>query len=149
MRRPTCRRDQSRQLDVKMTPMIDVIFLLLIFFVCTASFQFPETILPTRLSMPGTVGAEVAIQDDMVDLDQIVVKVIWRDGAVRWRINDVDYDRLAEVRAVMEAVRRVKVDLPVILDIDPGVPMENVIDVYDLCRRLGLQHVQFAASMSA
>ena len=38
-----------------MTPMIDVIFLLLIFFVCTASFQAPEQILPTNLRLPGSL----------------------------------------------------------------------------------------------
>jgi len=148
MRRPTCHRDESRRLDVKMTPMIDVIFLLLIFFVCTASFQAPEAILPTRLSMPGAIGTEFVPPDDVVDLDQIVVEVMRRDGSTRWRINDVDYMALAEVQAVLDAVKRVKADLPVILDVEPGVPMESVIDVYDLCRRLGLQQVQFAASIT-
>ena len=45
-------------MEVKMTPMIDVIFLLLIFFVCTASFRAVEEVLPTNLSLPGAIGAE-------------------------------------------------------------------------------------------
>ncbi|MEA1952290.1 MAG: biopolymer transporter ExbD, partial [Planctomycetota bacterium] len=46
MRRPSYHREGRERLDVKMTPMIDVIFLLLIFFVCTASFQMLEEVLP-------------------------------------------------------------------------------------------------------
>ena len=42
-RSPFARRDS---LEIKMTPMIDVVFLLLIFFVWTASFQVVEYLLP-------------------------------------------------------------------------------------------------------
>ena len=38
-------------------------------------------------------------------------------------------------------------ELPVILDVDGEVPLEDVIDVYDLCRRIGLDRIQFAASV--
>ncbi len=130
-----------------MTPMIDVIFLLLIFFVCTASFRPPEEILPTRFSLPGTIAGDVPVDPEIEDLDEIVVKVLWRDGRAQWQINDRDYNTLAEVRAVLAAVKAVKDDLPVILDVEPAVPMENVIDLYDLCRQVGLERIQFAASV--
>ncbi len=130
-----------------MTPMIDVIFLLLIFFVCTANFQPPEQILPTQLSLPGEIDSDVPVPPEVEDLDQIVVKVVWRDGQIGWQINEVDYDLLTDVRAVLREVKKVKVDLPVILDVEPVVPMEYVIDVYDLCRDVGLGRVQFAASV--
>ncbi len=131
---------------MKMTPMIDVIFLLLIFFVCTASFQAVEEILPTNLILPGSIAADVPLDPELEDLDEIVVKVLWHDGRVSWQINRRDYGRLDQVRAVLAAAAQVKIDLPVILDVDPDVPLENVIDVYDLCRRIGLEKVQFAAS---
>jgi biopolymer transport protein ExbD len=148
MRRPAYYREQRGRLEVKMTPMIDVIFLLLIFFVCTASFRAPEAVLPTRLLLPGSIQSEVEIDPEVVDLGKIVVKILWREGRVRWQINEEDYRRLADVRAVLLAIKQVKADLPVILDVDPVVPMEDVIDVYDLCRQVGLERVQFAASAS-
>ena len=129
-----------------MTPMIDVIFLLLIFFVCTASFQAVEQILPTNLSLPGSIAADVPLDPELEDLDEIVVKILWHDGRASWRINSRDYVRLLDVRAVLAAAARVKIDLPVILDVDPDVPLERVIDVYDLCRQIGLEKVQFATS---
>jgi len=130
-----------------MTPMIDVIFLLLIFFICTASFRAAEEIIPTRLSLPGTIASDVPIDPEVEDLEEIVVEILWREGRASWRINDRDYARLADVRAVLTAASRVKTDLPVILDVEPPVPMEDVIDVYDLCRQIGLEKIQFAASV--
>ncbi len=129
-----------------MAPMIDVIFLLLIFFVCTASFQPPEEILPTRLSMPGAVESAVEIDPELLDLDEIVVKVLWREGQAHWQINGRDYDSLDAVGEVLTAAARLQSDLPVILDIEPTVPMEDVIDLYDICRAIGLEQVRFAAS---
>jgi biopolymer transport protein ExbD len=125
--------------------MIDVIFLLLIFFVCTANFQAPERTLPTHLLLRGSIQSEVEIDPEIVDLGEIVVKLIWHQGRTHWQINDVDYTQLAEVQAVLAKIKQLKADLPVILDVDASVPMEDVIDVYDLCRQIGLERVQFAA----
>jgi biopolymer transport protein ExbD len=147
MRRPPYHRDRGR-LDVKMTPMIDVIFLLLIFFVCTASFQRAEAILPTDLSLPGISDA-VPIEQQWEDLDEIVVKIVWRDDRPGWQINEQDVATLKQLWASLEAAARIQIDLPVILDVDGRVPIENVIDVVDLCRQIGLEKVLFAASAGA
>jgi len=131
-----------------MTPMIDVIFQLLIFFVCTASFRPPEQILPTRFSLPGSISSETPIKpEEIVDLDEIVVKILWRDARPSWEINNRVYGQLADVRKLLAAISQMQGDLPVILDVAPETPMEDVIDVYDLCRQVGLQRIQFAASV--
>ena len=152
MRRPTYHRDPHGRLDVKMTPMIDVIFLLLIFFVCTASFQAPEEVLPVQMPSSGAIAAEVEIPE-VADLGEIVVKVLWRrvgdERDARWEINGRRYEKLADVEDVLRAIREVKADLPVILDVEPQVPMEDVIDVHDVCLMVGLEQVQFAASVNA
>ena len=44
--------------DIPMTPMIDVVFLLLVFFVWTASFQLVENRLPGAIAPP-TAGGTV------------------------------------------------------------------------------------------
>ena len=73
MRRPTYHRDSHGRLDVKMTPMIDVIFLLLIFFVCTASFRAAEEVLPAQMPSSGTIAADVEIPEKVDVLGEIVV----------------------------------------------------------------------------
>jgi len=137
-----------------MTPMIDVIFLLLIFFVSTASFQAAEEILPTNLSLPGTMPDVRPIDQELEDLDEVVVKIMWRAGGPSWQIGlegqQVDQRLcrdLDEVARALATVAQVRVDLPVILDVEGEVPIEDVIDVYDVCRRIGLEKIQFAASV--
>jgi biopolymer transport protein ExbD len=158
MRRPPYHRDDRGRLDVKMTPMIDVIFLLLIFFVCTASFRPAEEILPTNLSLPGTVSDVEPVNPEWEDLDEIIVKILWHEGRPGWRMElrgqqaDPRACRdLKELGEALAAVARVRADLPVILDVEDKdhVPIESVIDVWDLCRRIGLEKVQLAASVDA
>ena len=52
MRRPSplVSRGSETDIDSAMTPMIDVVFLLLVFFVWTASFQIVEHVMPSELS---------------------------------------------------------------------------------------------------
>lgn len=127
-----------------MTPMIDVIFNLLIFFVCTVSFQPPEEILPTYLSTLGT-AANVPRPPEIQDFDDVVVKIFARGDQVAWEVNKQQYATLSQVRDVLRAIAGVKNDLPVILDAEGDIPLGDVIDLYDLCRLSGFQKIQFAA----
>lgn len=43
------RRPQSKRLEISMAPMIDVVFLLLVFFLLTANFRSKEGFLPVNL----------------------------------------------------------------------------------------------------
>lgn len=126
--------------------MIDVIFLLLVFFIATASFRAVEEVLPTNVRLPGTAAEAAPIDPEIADLDEIVVEVLWEDGQPRWRVQGRQYDRLEDVGAVLAAVARVKNDLPVILDVAGEAPLGRAIDLYDLCRRIGLAKIQFAAA---
>jgi biopolymer transport protein ExbD len=130
-----------------MTPMIDVIFLLLIFFVCTASFQIPEQVLPTNLSLPGAVAADVPLNKMELDFEEVIIKVFSRDGQVAWEVNQRACAGLGEVHQILLALATVSTDVPVILDSEGEVPLGHVIDLCDLCRITGFQKVQFAASV--
>jgi biopolymer transport protein ExbD len=131
-----------------MTPMIDVVFLLLIFFLCTASFQIREQILPSSLRIArGTGDRQAELPDQLVDLEQVVVKIYWDDARPRWEVNRLPKASLAEVADVLAAAAAVRIDVPVIVDPAAGVPLGHVIEVYDLSRSLGFAKIQFAASL--
>jgi biopolymer transport protein ExbD len=80
------------------------------------------------------------------DLERVVVKAAVRDGRVRWTVNERACDSLAEVREVLGVVAEIDSSLPVILDVEPDVPLGDMIDVYDLCRLAGFEKIRFAAS---
>ncbi len=145
MRLPHSHLDRP-DIDVKMTPMIDVVFLLLIFFVCTASFQVAEDLLPTSLLASGS-STPMAVEGEP-DLEHVLVKASHAEAQTSWIVNKRPCHSLPEVRQVLAAVAQIDLSLPVILDVGRAVPLGDMIDLYDLCQVLGFDQIQFAVSPS-
>jgi biopolymer transport protein ExbD len=131
-------------IEIAMTPMIDVVFLLLVFFVCTASFQAPEDVLPSSILAAGTTPSDLKLEPEP-NLERVVVKLRSPAGRLAWIVNDRPYDNLRAVRDGLKAVAEIDPGLPVILDVDGAVPLGDVIDVYDISRVVGFDKIQFAA----
>lgn len=131
-----------------MTPMIDVVFLLLIFFICTASFQITEQDLPSNLRIESGAGTStVEVDPDLEDLPPVIVSISWNGGRPAWEMNGHRYTSLGAVRQVLAAAAQVDHGLPVILDVEGDVPLGYVIDLYDASRFAGFEKIQFAASV--
>ncbi|MEX2186752.1 MAG: biopolymer transporter ExbD [Pirellulales bacterium] len=151
MRRPSVQRDPIG-FDSVMAPMIDIVFQLLIFFICTANYATIEEILPSRFA--ATSGAaEAAIVDPReLDLERIALRGRLSGGRTVWSLNERPLGGPVEVRAQMAAIRGQMdaVGTPaasraVVLDRDGEVPLGDGIDVYDVCRLEGFEKIQFAA----
>ena len=142
MRTPT-HHDDRRQTDIAMTPMIDVVFQLMIFFICTASFQAAEEMLPSNLAVisGNTAPSPVEIEPE---LERIVVRATYENGQAQWVVNERPCATLMDVRQVLHAVAQIDRTLPVILDVAGDVQLGNMIDVYDLCRLEKFEKIQFA-----
>jgi len=141
----------SRQsfMELKMTSLIDVVFLLLIFFVWTASFQMVEYVLPSQVSeasQRGTAGNAEQPLTAAADFPELVVRVRWANGRPTWSVNDEPVPALLEVQHKLTRVFAINPEAPVIVHPDQEVPLGHVIDLYDLTRRIGFRKVQFAAS---
>lgn len=148
MRRHSVYTERRSDLDVKMTPMIDVVFLLLVFFVWTASFHIVEHILPSSVSaLRGSEPSDTTVPPPPEeDFDDVVIRILWSDTQPAWRVNDEPMNTLAGVRTSLGVIAQVKPDAPVILHPDQEVPLGHVIDLYDITRLEGFEKVQFAAS---
>jgi len=141
MRLPT--HHGRTETDVAMTPMIDVVFLLLIFFICTASFQAAEELLPMGLAATGGPGAAAAVEVDS-DRERIVIGATHADAETRWVVNKHACNSLAELRQLLAAAAEANRARPVTLDVAGEVPLGDMIDVYDLCRLVRFEKIQFA-----
>ena len=131
--------------DVAMTPMIDVVFLLLIFFICTASFQAAEELLPMGLAV-GDGASAAAANDTPADSRRILIGATHANGATHWLVNERLCPSLVEVRQVLQAAAESDRTLPVVLDVAGEVPLGDMIDVYDLCRLSHFEKIQFAVA---
>ena len=136
----------QRPFSVSMTPMIDVVFLLLIFFVCTASFQIPEAILPSPLTLPGTTAADSTPKPEPV-LERLLIAVSQRGDALQLTLNGQNIPTIARFSELLTALAGVDTELPVLLDIADETPLGTAIDVYDRCRLAGFRKIQFVAEV--
>ncbi|MFO0914277.1 MAG: biopolymer transporter ExbD [Pirellulales bacterium] len=145
MRLPNHLLRRDRSLEISLTPMIDVVFQLMIFFVWTASFEIPERLLPTTVSLPRGNAAALELPPELRDLERIVIKVYWRNEQPAWQLNDVESAGLVEIQDKLTAVAAISADLPVLIDPQDSVPLEHVIRTYDTARHTGFRRIQLAA----
>ena len=139
-------QERHRQ-DSTMTPMIDVVFLLLVFFVWTASFKTVELILPSEVSaqegsQPTTVVEPVPEQD----FDQVVIRLQWLMDQAHWSINETAMGSIEEVSSFLQQLVQIKSDAPIIIHPDPAVPMNWVIEAYDRAKLAGFEQISFAVN---
>lgn len=139
------RRKHRVSMGLRMTPMIDVIFLLLTFFVMTAKFQDPEKHLPVMVAKAGPPPA--AAEDRRLKI------FVEADAAgCRLRVEDRPPIQLSEVNpseSLLVLARKVRRELeatgpvPVELYCGDAVSWDIVVKVYDVLYALGLQNITF------
>jgi len=145
MRLPSLLRSQEQDIDSMMTPMIDVVFLLLVFFVWTTSVQLTEFLLPSQVS--ANLGNQPSDPVDVTpedDFEKMVIQLQWDGADVSWKINRVTFADLEQVQVQLQALADIQVEAPVIIHPEKLVPMEHVIDVYDATRLAGFTQVSLA-----
>ena len=132
--------------EVKMTPMIDVVFLLLIFFLWTSSFLKPEFDLPSAIAEPPAAGAQMSdeINEPVEPFDEIVVRVLAQDVGFIYQLNGKEVDNLARLKSQVAAIIEIGVQPAVIVDPDENVTMNIAVEVYDAVRAAGADRVLFA-----
>ena len=137
------RRDSKEsEGGVPMTSLMDLVFLLLIFFIVTASLKKPQKAL--KISMPTAAHAtDVRLQEE------VVISVT--EGGERYIHDGVKYNNQAPVSrsqlmAVMNEVaakRRKGRNVVIRLDIDQAVQYTHLMDILDNLHFLGLDSVYF------
>ena len=145
MRRPVVTNDDS--LEIKMTPMIDVVFLLLVFFVWTSSFELPEFNLPSAIAQAPEGGSEAntMAEPPTEAFDEIVIKLATQAGITRWTLNGQDVSDAEDLQNRLAEIISLGVQPPVIVDPAPQTPMSEAIQAYDAARLAGADRVLFAA----
>lgn len=140
----------NRDYGDPMTPMIDVVFNLLIFFVVTAVGAAPEQLLPADLPESGAVVATVTPEDRKSWVTDVWLKLsLGESDTLQVDMNGTVYRDLALLKGNLRELASVSPENPVVLDIAPSVPMEQLVDVWDTCIAAGFQSVSFAVDASA
>jgi biopolymer transport protein ExbD len=128
---------EARHLKIEMTPMIDVVFQLLIFFMCATKFKTMEGRVDAFL--PKDTGNAPGRQ---TDFNSILVKIDKEGGLT------VNGTECADHRAFYDQLMRLKAiiaDPKVILSPHLEVQHKFVMSALDVCRKSGLAEVAFRA----
>jgi biopolymer transport protein ExbD len=144
---PLVRRGSAIDLDTAMTPMIDVVFLLLVFFVWTASFQIVEYILPSEMSAQmGSEQTENIDPPPTDDFADVVIRIRWDGASPAWFLNDQPLPTLNDLTNQLKTIAEIETTAPVILHPDRATPLGHVIEVYDVAKLAGFAQVTLAVN---
>ena len=144
---PLVRGSANADLNTAMTPMIDVVFLLLVFFVWTASFQTIEYVLDSQIAaQQGTNPTEDTQLTPPTDNEDVLVRIESVAGELVWSVSQRSATSLADVKERLMRLADVDASVKVILHPDPEVPLEFVIGAFDAAQLAGFTQVVFAVN---
>lgn len=118
---------RREHLGLDLTPVIDVVFILLIFFIVTSVFKKEE--LALILDLPSSNAKEMQIKEEQIFIelstDKLAIKGI-----------EVSFDSLEDN---LKAIKNK--ENAVIVRIDKKVPYERMVKVLDLLQKHGLNNL--------
>ncbi|AEH45848.1 Biopolymer transport protein ExbD/TolR [Thermodesulfatator indicus DSM 15286] len=123
------RRRQDENLEIPMTPIIDIVFLLLIYFLLTSQLVKQKIL---KVNLPKSETAIAAQQEETVTIG------ITKDGAFFLNGKQMDLPRLKEELkklAVSGGVKKVYVEA------DKDTRAQLLIDAMDAARKAGLKQI--------
>lgn len=129
------RSQRHSETEINITPLIDVVFLLLIFFMVSTTFERESEI---RITLPEASEEQAEAKPDF-----ILVRIDDR-GQIYIGDNPLLNNKVSTIHAALKEQARGAADLPVIIRADAQVSHQMVIKVMDAARRSGLVNVTFA-----
>ena len=141
------RRDQQL-VEMQMGPMIDMVFLLLVFFMVTAKPVKQES--DVSLGLPGTVSAEESVE--LPDEQRIRIEddgsIVLNDSVIGPPADSALTGLVATLKRFKESADANKADALVTLDASDGTTQQRIVDVLNACAKADIGGVTFSDSAS-
>lgn len=129
-----------------MTPLIDVVFQLLIFFICASTGHLRELLLPTDFAA-GSMGENAPHQIEK-PLGEVRIQLRREVDSTIFQMEGVEFKELDKLAVMVRSLAATAIEIPVILEIEPDVPLGDAVGVYDVCRAAKFRTINFAADAS-
>jgi len=130
------RPDRSdERVDVNLTPLIDVVFLLLIFFMVSTTFDRHAKL---KVELP-----EASAKTEQQLEDPIILSI---DAKGNYFIDDrqVVNTQLETLKIALQKTMADKTDVPLVLRADANTPHQSVVRAMDAASQLGLTRLSIA-----
>jgi len=122
-------RKTRQPMELRITPLIDIVFLLLIFFMLTSRFVAMEGI---TVDLPETRKAHNLPSQEVITL------VVTRDGRVIYEGMKMSLD---ELRGLLLRKDRWIIHGPIMVNSDRGAEVQNLVYLLELLREIGARRV--------
>ena len=134
------RKTRPESVDINLTPLIDVVFLLLIFFMVSTTFDREAEL---SIELPKSSASATPRTQEAIDIAIDAQGRFFVNGTVL--VNT----QLDTLKRAMAAVGEDKEDPPVVINADARTPHQSVIQVMDAARQLGYVRLRFPTSTGA
>ncbi len=119
------------QKEINITPLVDMVFLLLIFFMLTSSF----IVLPgIKINLPKAVTSEVIKEKN-------IVITINSENVIYLNEKPITP---TELTGYLANLVKDKKDKPLLIKADKNAQMGTIVRVWDICRKVGISQVNIA-----
>jgi biopolymer transport protein ExbD len=118
---------RREQLTPDFTPLIDVVFILLIFFIVSSVFKKEE--LALNLSLPNSEASKLEVDIKSIDIELTKTKIAFGEDEI---------DLLSLEKKLSNIVKK---DKPIIVRIDKNVEYERVIKILNLLQKYSLNNL--------
>ncbi len=139
-----------------MTPMVDVVMCILIFFMLGSTFVAPELFLTSN--MPAIDKAGLGTEQTNNKMPDVRMNIVLkREGGDTWvsafdsallkmnKIDDIDQSSNTTIREYFEQKKAgISDSVQIIVSPDRLVPYQDVITIYDYCMKAHFKQVAFA-----
>ena len=129
--------DNQEEPEINLTPLIDVVFLLLIFFMVSTTFEHQSRI---QIELP-----EATAQPSKPEEESLEILI---DAQGRYFLRDQQVVN-TELKTLKGAIRKAvgeREAMPVIIRADARTPHQAVVRALDATSQLGLVHISLATS---
>ncbi|MFT6734337.1 MAG: biopolymer transport protein ExbD [Polaribacter sp.] len=128
-------RDKKQEIAVNLTPLIDVVFLLLIFFMVSTSFT-RETQIELELPKANVEPLENNIESLEISIDKEGRYFVNKKALVNKSIDTL--------KRAINTVLEKNPDIAVILSADANTPYQSVVTAMDATSQLGVTNLKMA-----
>jgi len=140
MKVPQSAKGGTTRMIIRITPLIDCFFLLMVFFLLTIRFQVPEGVLENRLPQKSETGIHKQQQNWEVVRIRILL-VISAEKQPRIYLQDRALFSYEELR---DCLNKLPADIQLAIEPDPSVPYKYFIGVYNTCVKAGKKNIIFS-----
>lgn len=129
------RHDRNKDPELNLTPLIDVVFLLLIFFMVSTTFEKESEI---NIELPEAAGEKS--QEERFTIEITI------DGEGHYFVNEkrIRDKQLATLKTALRDTRADHQDPKLIISADKNTPHQAVIRAMDAARQAGMVNLTFA-----